>query len=59
MFIQYLAGEGLNVAKLERKPRRNIQYKDLGIKSLFSYLIPHHLLLFAALRFNPPKNEEF
>ncbi|KAI1172691.1 histone-fold-containing protein [Nemania sp. FL0916] len=30
MFIQYLAGEGLNVAKLERKPRRNIQYKDLA-----------------------------
>ncbi|KAI1734031.1 hypothetical protein F4680DRAFT_439816 [Xylaria scruposa] len=30
MFIQYLAGEGLNMAKLERKPRRNIQYKDLA-----------------------------
>ncbi|KAI1815801.1 hypothetical protein GGS20DRAFT_541419, partial [Poronia punctata] len=30
MFIQYLAEEGLNMAKLERKPRRNIQYKDLA-----------------------------
>ncbi|KAJ2977016.1 hypothetical protein NUW58_g7937 [Xylaria curta] len=30
MFIQYLAGEGLNMTKLERKPRRNIQYKDLA-----------------------------
>ncbi|KAI0022307.1 histone-fold-containing protein [Xylariomycetidae sp. FL0641] len=30
MFIQYIASEGLNMAKLERKPRRNIQYKDLA-----------------------------
>ncbi|KAI1192242.1 histone-fold-containing protein [Nemania serpens] len=30
MFIQYLASEGLNMAKLERKPRRNIQYKDIA-----------------------------
>ncbi|KAI0165611.1 histone-fold-containing protein [Xylariaceae sp. FL1272] len=30
MFVQYLAGEGLNMAKLERKPRRNIQYKDIA-----------------------------
>ncbi|KAI0437488.1 histone-fold-containing protein [Xylaria telfairii] len=30
MFIQNLASEGLNMAKLERKPRRNIQYKDLA-----------------------------
>ncbi|KAI1638107.1 histone-fold-containing protein [Biscogniauxia mediterranea] len=30
MFIQYLASEGLNMTKLERKPRRNIQYKDLA-----------------------------
>ncbi|KAH9993145.1 histone-fold-containing protein [Xylariaceae sp. FL0662B] len=30
MFIQYLASEGLNMVKLERKPRRNIQYKDLA-----------------------------
>lgn len=30
MFIQYIASEGLNMAKLERKPRRNIQYKDIG-----------------------------
>lgn len=30
MFIQYLAEQALNVVKSERKPRRNIQYKDLG-----------------------------
>ncbi|KAI1412258.1 hypothetical protein F5Y13DRAFT_163960 [Hypoxylon sp. FL1857] len=30
MFIQYLAGEGFNMARTERKPRRNIQYKDLA-----------------------------
>ncbi|OTA98842.1 hypothetical protein M426DRAFT_43640, partial [Hypoxylon sp. CI-4A] len=30
MFIQYLAEEGLNMARTERKPRRNIQYKDLA-----------------------------
>ncbi|KAI0185797.1 hypothetical protein EV127DRAFT_502155 [Xylaria flabelliformis] len=44
MFIQYLAGEGLNMAKLERKPRRNIQYKDLGT-CLLTYTSPnltHH-----------------
>lgn len=29
MFIQYLASEGLTMAKLG-KPRRNIQYKDLA-----------------------------
>ncbi|KAL8680785.1 MAG: hypothetical protein Q9186_003073 [Xanthomendoza sp. 1 TL-2023] len=33
MFIRYLAEQALNVAKAERKPRRNIQYKDLGIPS--------------------------
>ena len=31
MFVQYLAQEGQNVAKTDRKPRRNLQYKDLGI----------------------------
>ncbi|KAI1209574.1 histone-fold-containing protein [Annulohypoxylon truncatum] len=30
MFIQYLASEGFNMARMERKPRRNIQYKDLA-----------------------------
>ncbi|TDZ38913.1 putative transcription factor [Colletotrichum spinosum] len=30
MFIQYLANEGQNQAKLDRKPRRNVQYKDLA-----------------------------
>ncbi|KAJ6444298.1 histone-fold protein [Purpureocillium lavendulum] len=30
MFIQHLAEAALNQAKTERKPRRNIQYKDVG-----------------------------
>ncbi|KAM7200073.1 Histone-fold-containing protein [Naviculisporaceae sp. PSN 640] len=30
MFIQHVAQEAQNMAKLERKPRRNIQYKDLA-----------------------------
>jgi len=30
MFIQYLAEQGHNVVKSERKPRKNIQYKDLA-----------------------------
>ncbi|QSZ34246.1 hypothetical protein DSL72_005836 [Monilinia vaccinii-corymbosi] len=30
MFIQYLAESGHNVVKSERKPRRNIQYRDLS-----------------------------
>lgn len=30
MFVQYLTTEAQNMTKLERKPRRNIQYKDMG-----------------------------
>ncbi|KAI1759437.1 hypothetical protein GGR53DRAFT_471348 [Hypoxylon sp. FL1150] len=30
MFIQYLSSESLNMARADRKPRRNIQYKDLA-----------------------------
>ncbi|RKU49008.1 hypothetical protein DL546_009680 [Coniochaeta pulveracea] len=30
MFIQYLAEQAQNEAKTERKPRRNVQYKDLA-----------------------------
>jgi len=30
MFIQYMAEQGHNVVKAERKPRRNIQYRDLS-----------------------------
>ncbi|KAK4134098.1 histone-fold-containing protein [Trichocladium antarcticum] len=30
MFVQHLATEAQNMTKLERKPRRNIQYKDLA-----------------------------
>ncbi len=31
MFIRYLAEQALKVSKTDRKPRRNIQYKDLGM----------------------------
>lgn len=34
MFIRYLAEQGYNVVKSERKPRRNMQYKDLGKQRL-------------------------
>ncbi|KAK4126618.1 histone-fold-containing protein [Parathielavia appendiculata] len=30
MFVQYLTSEAQNMTKLERKPRRNIQYKDMA-----------------------------
>ncbi|KAH8594392.1 hypothetical protein B0O99DRAFT_513921 [Bisporella sp. PMI_857] len=41
MFIQYLAEAGHNVVKSERKPRRNIQYRDLGTPLLpCSILLP-------------------
>lgn len=30
MFIQHLAGEAHTQARLDRKPRKNIQYKDVG-----------------------------
>ncbi|KAL9584863.1 MAG: hypothetical protein Q9212_001860 [Teloschistes hypoglaucus] len=30
MFIRYLAEQAMNVVKTEKKPRRNIQYKDLA-----------------------------
>ena len=33
MFIRYFAEQAMNVVKSERKPRRNIQYKDLGMRS--------------------------
>ena len=33
MFIRYLAEQALNVVKSEKKPRRNIQYKDMGKSS--------------------------
>jgi len=39
MFVQYLTGEAQNMTKLERKPRRNIQYKDMGKPaSIFPFL---------------------
>lgn len=41
MFVQYLTGEAQNMTKLERKPRRNIQYKDLGMLPLLFHLRSH------------------
>lgn len=31
LFIQYIAEQGYNVVKSERKPRKTIQYRDLGM----------------------------
>ena len=31
MFIQYLVEQTYQVVKAEKKPRRNIQYKDIGV----------------------------
>lgn len=33
MFVQHLAEESHKQAKLDRKPRRNIQYKDVGMST--------------------------
>ena len=33
MFVRYMAEKALDVVKSERKPRRNIQYKDVGESS--------------------------
>jgi hypothetical protein len=44
MFIQHLTEESLKQAKLERKPRRNIQYKDVGKSTSPSELITYGLL---------------
>ena len=30
MFIFYMAEQAYNVVKSERRPRKNIQYKDIG-----------------------------
>ena len=40
MFVQHLTDESHTQAKLERKPRRNIQYKDVG-KLISSLHQPH------------------
>ena len=44
MFIRYLAEQALNIVKSEKKPRRNIQYKDMGdsIRSKALLVLIHH-----------------
>jgi hypothetical protein len=42
MFIQYFAEQTHTVVKTERKPRRNIQYRDVGMSSAF---LPYYFLL--------------
>lgn len=41
MFIQYMAERTHDVVKAEKKPRRNIQYRDVGMPP--SLLIPSNL----------------
>ena len=36
MFLQHLVEQSYNIVKSERKPRRNIQYRDVGMSLLFS-----------------------
>jgi hypothetical protein len=43
MFIQYMAEQGHNVVKSERKPRRNIQYRDLCMYTPASCLYCNHV----------------
>ena len=57
MFIRYLAEQALNVVKSEKKPRRNIQYKDMGKSSHCKVLIDASLpskptLLLVLIAFN-------
>ena len=40
MFVQHLAEESHTQAKLDRKPRRNIQYKDVGKLIYLESIIP-------------------
>lgn len=37
MFIQYLAGEANTQVKLDRKPRKNVQYKDVGTSTAIPF----------------------
>jgi hypothetical protein len=49
MFIQHLTEEAHAQAKLERKPRRNIQYKDVGTLTLG--LLDHFLFFLLSSSF--------
>ena len=57
MFIRYLAEQALNVVKSEKKPRRNIQYKDMGKSShgkvlVYASLPSKPTLLLVLIAFN-------
>ncbi|KAF7947899.1 hypothetical protein EAE96_008973 [Botrytis aclada] len=54
MFIQYMAESGHNVVKSERKPRRNIQYRDL-CKSLHSSAVSSRFSIHHRVQ-QPPTN---
>ena len=34
MFLQHLVEQSYNIVKSEKKPRRNIQYRDIGMLDL-------------------------
>ena len=60
MFIRYLAEQALNVVKSEKKPRRNIQYKDMGKSSsnkapAYASLPSKPMLLLVLIAFNSLK----
>jgi hypothetical protein len=41
MFIEYLAEQGHNVMRSERKPRKTLQYKDLGRRRGRPFCVRH------------------
>jgi hypothetical protein len=44
MFLQHLVEQSHNVVKSERKPRRNIQYRDVGeyipTRTSYTWIMP-------------------
>lgn len=60
MFIRFLAEQAMNEVRSEKKPRRNIQYKDLGKStggktSLYANLTMKQMLLLDSTAFNSSK----
>lgn len=60
MFIRYLAEQAMTMVKSEKKPRRNIQYKDMGKSTAQRVLLHANLpskqaLLLDATAFNSLK----
>jgi DNA polymerase epsilon subunit 4 len=60
MFLQHLVEQSHNVVKSERKPRRNIQYRDVGVYLYFPHTSPWaHTDILAANAVARVENLEF